>query len=91
MMEMMAYTAEELDAVIKNPKSEVRDLIAAKALKRSMKDDDAHADLSTVLDRTEGKVAQDFNVRAAPTLTPEQVAEQVKNAGLLNGPDAREF
>ena len=86
MMEMMTWSEPEIDALLADPKAEIRDKLAAKAIKRAMKNDDANADMNTLLDRTEGKVAQDFNVRAAPTMTPEQVAEQVRNAGLLDGP-----
>ncbi len=59
-------------------------LIAMALIKRALRDDGCRA-TEIILDRTEGKVAQDFNVRAAPTMTPEQVAEQVRNAGLLDG------
>ena len=76
MAEMMAYTAEELQAVLDDPKSEIRDLLAAKAIKRAMRAEDAHADMSLLMDRTEGKVAQELNVRAqaAPSLTDAQLA-----------------
>ncbi len=92
MAEMRDWTVEELDKLLADKTATVRDHMAAKAIKRSMRDEDGNQDLNTVMDRTEGKVAQDFNVRAAPTLTPEQVADQMKNAGLIEGgPGKDEF
>lgn len=91
MMEMLTWTRAELEALKADDQAEARDHLAARAILRAMKNDDANADMNTLLDRTEGKVAQDFNVRAAPTMTPEQVAEQVKNAGLLDGGNKDEF
>ena len=92
MLEMLGWSRKQLEAVCADDDAEARDHVAAKCILRSMKADDANADVNTLMDRTEGKVAQDFNVRAVPTLTPEQVAEQVKNAGLIpGGPGADEF
>ena len=81
MSEMMTLSLNELDAILLDPTREVRDHLAAKAIKRAMKNDDANADLNTVMDRTEGKVSQDITVRAgqAPTLTDAQLA------GIANG------
>jgi len=91
-MEMLTWPRADLLALMADDQAEVRDHLAARSILRAMKPDDANADMNTMYDRTEGKVAQDFNVRAAPTLTPEQVAEQVKNAGLIpGGPGADEF
>ncbi len=75
-MEMMTWKRADLEALCQDPDAEARDHIAAKMLLRAMKNDDANADTNTVLDRTEGKVAQELNVRAgvAPTLTDEQLA-----------------
>ena len=83
MAEMMSWTRAELEALKADDTAEARDHLAARAILRAMKNDDANADMNTLLDRTEGKVAQDFNVRAAPTITPEQAAEQLRNAGLM--------
>ena len=76
MAEMMTWTRAELEALRNDDEAEVRDHLAARALLRAMKQDDANADMNTVLDRTEGKVVQELNVRAgvAPTLTDEQLA-----------------
>ena len=81
MQELMTLSLNELDAILLDPTREVRDHLAAKAIKRAMKNDDANADLNTVMDRTEGKVSQDITVRAgqAPTLTDAQLA------GIANG------
>ncbi len=91
MAEMMSWTRAEVEALKADDTAEVRDHLAARAILRAMKNDDANADMNTLLDRTEGKVAQDFNVRATPTMTPEQVAEQVRNSGILDGGNKDEF
>lgn len=79
-MEMMGMPISELDKVLADKTRDARDHLAARAIKRALRDEDGHSDLREVLDRTEGPVDRNINVRAmqAPDVPLEDAIRMAK-------------
>lgn len=78
MMEMMELPADALDKILSDKTRDIRDHLAARALKRALREDEGNADLGTVLERTEGKAEQGIvfrSVNVMAQLTDEQLAQ----------------